>query len=742
MKSYKITHLSIAFVLLVTLTTAIMLGVVLRHMELLSEQQDEYENNEAKKELALALVHLKEHVETIQSNINDWGETKQQFVNREFYQIWKEMRIPDSGILPAEFDDLALYDGQGKIFGTPSKNTLMPLAIIKGQPYLQKLIHGEGKDEFEYWVYVFPVSGVDLTGISESKKNIIGYAGIIFSLKNMLASLSDFKFINVSSVATTYTDKTIFTFKSINRFVTYDVKEDVYRKKLMKTTNDALVKASVIISLSMLIALFFIHRFLVRPLKDISQEINKLYHDSSSAKTSSLPHQPILELESVRRSFNDYQSKLVALNEDLELNNKEFFRIAHEDSLTSAFNRRAFEDDWSEYNEHKIDELYAVLIFDCDNFKPINDSYGHAVGDAVIRTVARVLMESIEGTEKLYRLGGDEFSTILKRTTQKEALALAELCRQNILSHDFRKYGLSESISVSVGISFSKVGENSFTDIMKRADLAMYKAKKPGESSIVVYTEDLSTVESITSTNAVNAVFAAINLPGKIMMRYQPVVNLPSLEVSYVEALVKIEHDDQTFMPDVIFPVVEGRNLDIEFDLAIISAIEKDLASEYFPAGQGVSINLSGPSVINTRVIDLLIKIKISYPKTKFIIEITETALITQIERASKNINQLRDSGYLIALDDFGSGYSSLRYLTSMPVDIIKFDITMIHLLESEDEEHRNMIEKVSDLIIELGYDVVAEGIETKSLLDKVISMGFSYSQGYYHGKPEALNLN
>ncbi|MCW8901453.1 MAG: EAL domain-containing protein, partial [Gammaproteobacteria bacterium] len=127
-------------------------------------------------------------------------------------------------------------------------------------------------------------------------------------------------------------------------------------------------------------------------------------------------------------------------------------------------------------------------------------------------------------------------------------------------------------------------------------------------------------------------------------------------------------------------------------------------------------------------------------PKIKFIIEITETALITQIERASKNINQLRDSGYLIALDDFGSGYSSLRYLTSMPVDIIKFDISMIHLLESENEEHRNMIEKIAELIIELGYDVVAEGVETKSLLDKVIALGFSYSQGYYHGKPEVLN--
>ncbi|MCW9030097.1 MAG: EAL domain-containing protein, partial [Gammaproteobacteria bacterium] len=692
-----------------------MLGVVLRHMQSISEKQDNFENQEASKELKLALVNLERHVENVRKNINDWGETKQQFVNREFYQIWREMRVSDSGILPSEFDDLALYDDNGKIFGAPGRHKPMPLSINKGQPYLQKLVSGQDEDKFEYWLYVFPIFGVDLTGLYESKKVVLGYAGVLFSIKNMFVRVGDFNFIDINSVATIYQDKTIFDFTNLNEYLRYEIKSDTYRKELISATNTALVNISLFVTFAMLAALFFIHQFLVRPLKNISVEIDELYNNNSSSEVSSLslPHQSILELENVRSSFNDYQSRLVSLNKDLELNNKEFFRIAHEDSLTGAFNRRAFEDDWSEYNQYKKDELYAVLIFDCDNFKPINDSYGHAVGDAVIRNVASVLMKSIGSTEKLYRLGGDEFSTLLKRTSQKEAIALAELCRENILAHDFRKYGLSESISVSVGISFSKVGENTFTDVMKRADLAMYKAKRPAESSIVIYTEDLSTVESITSTNTVNAVFAAIKYPDKIKMRYQPVVKLPSLDTSYVEALVKIQHEDQTYMPDVIFPVVEGRNLDVEFDLSIILAIEKDLESENFSVDQGVSINLSAPSVINTRVTDLLIKIKISHPKIKFIIEITETALITQIERASKNINQLRDSGYLIALDDFGSGYSSLRYLTSMPVDIIKFDISMIHLLESENEEHRNMIEKIAELIIELGYDVVAEGVET-----------------------------
>ena len=727
--------------MLVVLSAAIMLSVVVRHITLISEQQDNYERLEAKKEMKLALVNLEDYIEQVSQKVSGWGETRQQFVNREFYHIWKEIRVPDSGILPREFDDIALYDKEGTIFGVQAKNNSMPVNIVKGKAYLQKIVRGHDEDKFEYWLYVFPITGIDIAGINENKKLVLGYGGVIFSVKNMLSSVTDFKFVNIDSISSKYKNKAVFAINKASEFINYDIKDDPYRNALIETTNGAIIKASVFISFVTLIALFFIHRFLIRPLENISDEINKLgVNTTSELPTILLKQQPVLELENVRLSFYSYQARLVALNQNLEVNNKEFFRIAHEDSLTGAYNRRAFEDDWNEYNEYKKDELYAVLIFDCDNFKPINDSYGHAVGDAVIRNVAKVLMLSLSENEKLYRLGGDEFSTILKNTTSKEAMAFAERCRKNILAYDFRKFGLSESISVSIGISFSKVGERTFSDTMKRADLAMYKAKRPGESSIVIYTNELSTVESVTSTKTVNAVFAAIKHPEKITMRYQPVVTLPSLENSYVEALVKIENEGKSYMPDVIFPVVEGRNLDVEFDIAIIKAVEKDLASAVFSAGQGISINLSAPSLINTRVIDLLIKIKISYPEIKFIAEITETALITQIKRATKNIKQLRDSGYLIALDDFGSGYSSLRYLTSMPVDIIKFDISMIQLLESEDDEQRNMIEKVSELILELGYDVVAEGIETKSLLDKVIAMGFSYSQGYYHGQPEELN--
>ena len=608
----------------------------------------------------------------------------------------------------------------------------MPLVIQKSEGHIKKII----RNNKEFWVYIFPIKTTSYTEGVAIKNTALGYAGVSFPLDEMLVSLSVFKFIN--SVQSVIEHNATFKLDEMISVLEYKLKDNLYREELESTTKTALLRIIMFIVVSMLIALIALHRFFIKPLKNISSEIKALYVGDNVREYSdaTLSPQPIYELENVRRSFNNYQSRFAALNIDLDKNNKEFYRLAHEDVLTGTYNRRAFEDDWNENNAQNNDDLYAVLIFDCDNFKPINDSYGHAVGDEVIKSIARVLSISVRDTDKLYRLGGDEFATILKNTRKEDAVAVAEICRANILAYDFRIFGLSESVSVSIGISVSHVAEKSFTNVMKQADLAMYKAKRPNESSVICYSDDLLSVESLSSAEAVNAVFAAIKYPNKIKMRYQPIVKLPSLENDYVEALVKIEHKNKTYMPNKIFPVVESRKLDMELDLAVITVIENDLNSDLFPEEQGVSLNLSALSIINTKVIDRLIELKKSFKNKKIIIEITETALITQIDKATNNINQLRDAGYLVAIDDFGNGYSSLRYLTSMPVDIVKFDISMIRLLESDNIEHRNMIEKLAGLVMDLDYIVVAEGIETQSLLDKVIALGFTYSQGYFTGRP------
>jgi len=164
--------------------------------------------------------------------------------------------------------------------------------------------------------------------------------------------------------------------------------------------------------------------------------------------------------------------------------------------------------------------------------------------------------------------------------------------------------------------------------------------------------------------------------------------------------------------------------------------VTRDLGNGQLPAGQGVSINLSAPSIVNAHVVDAMLQLVSSERDRKIVVEITETALITQMETASANINLLRKAGALVALDDFGSGYSSLRYLATMPVDLVKFDISMVRLLEHGEARQKLILEEIAGMVITAGYELVAEGIETREQLDKIIGLGFTHAQGFYFGWP------
>jgi EAL domain-containing protein (putative c-di-GMP-specific phosphodiesterase class I) len=230
-------------------------------------------------------------------------------------------------------------------------------------------------------------------------------------------------------------------------------------------------------------------------------------------------------------------------------------------------------------------------------------------------------------------------------------------------------------------------------------------------------------------------VHQAITQGDNLVMYYQPVINLGDDRVEYYEALVRIKDGEGIIAPADIFQIVESRRLEQEFDQAVFGCIHNDLASGKLPAGTGISINVSGPSIIDERVVEWLKPFVTYIDRYKLLIEVTETSLIRQLHKAGHVLNQLRERGFLVALDDFGSGYSSLRYLASMPVDVVKFDITLIRGLE-EDSQQRTVIEGLAEVIMDAGFPLVAEGIEHVELLDRVRDLGFGYAQGYLVGRP------
>lgn len=193
-------------------------------------------------------------------------------------------------------------------------------------------------------------------------------------------------------------------------------------------------------------------------------------------------------------------------------------------------------------------------------------------------------------------------------------------------------------------------------------------------------------------------------------------------------------------MPAAIFPVVEERRLEAEMDFAVIGKILGDLRGGQIPVGSGLSINISGPAITHPKIREKLAEFEPFLKDYTLVLEITETALITQLQQASENLNQLREAGFKVALDDFGSGYSSLGYLANMPVDIVKFDISLIHILEQDDERQGGIVEGLAMMIQKAGYSMVAEGLESEQALKRIKRLGFSHGQGYYLGRPSSLN--
>jgi EAL domain-containing protein (putative c-di-GMP-specific phosphodiesterase class I) len=219
-------------------------------------------------------------------------------------------------------------------------------------------------------------------------------------------------------------------------------------------------------------------------------------------------------------------------------------------------------------------------------------------------------------------------------------------------------------------------------------------------------------------------------------------MNLETGQIEYYEALVRIWDDEGMISPAEIFQIVEDRRLDKECDRAVLKAIHRDLEQGLIPEGRGLSINLSGPSVIEEELLEWMEPFIPHLLKHKIQLEVTETTLINQLRIASNYLDQLRRKGFLVALDDFGSGYSSMRYLATMPVDVVKFDITLIRDL-NESSKQRKVIEGLAGLILNAGFPLVAEGIESESMLQRVRKLGFNYAQGYLIGHPEpALKLS
>lgn len=726
--------LLLSFVLVASL--GVLAATVFHDTARLKEQISRTDERLARQELQEAIALLARQADAAAQALMQWDEARQQLDNPAYYAYWRNSRALAAGVLPVAetLDAVDLYDLRGRNLSAVTEGAAsMPEHIdTRGtRPYLR---HERGHDHLYFF---YPIHQ------DAARTTLAGYAGIKVDFQRGLNQLRKFRYLDMGSVRIALADGEGMPLDAVAPALQFRTIANPETRALEKIITRSFYEIAFIIAAISLIGYLALVSVVTKPLRRLSDHIEAMRRGKGEKLDESYRGMlAVTELENVRHSLNDYQRQLDDMHDSLAHKNQELWTLAHRDPLTGVFNRRAFEDDWHAMVRTHGDATLAAafLLFDCDHFKAINDTYGHQVGDQVIQGLAESLRSALRAGDRLYRLGGDEFATILVAADTERARQVAERCMEHVLHHDFTALGVKEPVRISVGIaSLEAADDDALQRLHRQADIAMYYAKRPGQGKIAAYTPEMGAgQEALVSNAETSAVFEAMADPGRLEMHYQPVLALPSLRVEYYEALVRIRGRQGLITPASIFPVVELRGLESEFDLAVLERVRRDLEEGHIPAGAGVSLNVSGPGIVNARVIDKLMQFAPWLPAYKLVLEVTETSLITQIAQASANLNRLRKQGFTIALDDFGSGYSSLRYLSSMPVDLVKFDISMVHSLV-ESGRQAVLVEDLARLIKDAGYQLVAEGVESEALLQRVAALGFSHAQGFHIGCAEPL---
>lgn len=726
------------FIILVVGLLSLISWFGFQQMQVAQKELEQNNWHDAEGEFAAAIAKVLSELNSLAMELANWDEVHQQLANPIYYNYWREQRLNETGRLPSYILSAELYSAKGRALAQMHASPL-PLALSSGhlEPYLVAALSG-------YDLFFFARIPSRTNGLSD----VSGYFAFWVDLRQALLNLNQFHYLDARTLqlSAPHSQHRHLPLSQLEQVAQFQLRPNPATKVLQTVMETTVYRLAI--AIAVLAALFYLMSAMLvgLPLRRLSTHIDRLKDSSGGLLLEKLQvGLPVAELNKVQNSLNDYQCELDAVHHSLEEFNKELWELAHLDPLTELFNRRAFEEDWQNLRvvtSGKQLELCFVL-FDCNHFKAINDTYGHQVGDRVLIGVANCLRKSMRSGDRLYRLGGDEYAALLLDCSEHKAVQLARQCNLSIAQCDFAQFGIKEPVRISTGIAHVLTNDQDGLDMHRlqwQADVAMYSAKRPGHEAIVVYSEKLEgNKQALFSNWTTNAIYEAIQTGHGLEMHYQPIVQFPSGQTCYYEALVRIRHKETLILPSNIFPLVESRRLERELDDAVIQRISKDLAQHRIPKQTGVSINLSGPTVVQPDCIKLLDVLVPYLTHYKLVLEITETALITHLQQARKHLCQLRQKGFLIALDDFGSGYSSLRYLANMPVDLVKFDITLVQsLLQQQDQRQQTIIANLALTIAQAGYQLVAEGVEDKAGLQQLLQHPFHFGQGYLFGRPQA----
>ncbi|HEY8909077.1 MAG TPA: EAL domain-containing protein [Desulfosporosinus sp.] len=426
---------------------------------------------------------------------------------------------------------------------------------------------------------------------------------------------------------------------------------------------------------------------------------------------------------------------------ELFIMNEKLIALAYTDSLTGLPNRKKIIEDFNLLLNNKVG-ICAVLFIDIDNFKSVNDNYGHQAGDYVLVKIAERLQKIVRAKDIVGRISGDEFIIIL---SDIESPINAEKIATKVVQTLSSSFSYNENpilVGASIGISIYPEHGSNVDTLIKNADLAMYEVKHNGGYGYSIYSDEIN-------DNTINKLEMKVKLNKAIennefFINYQPIIDLKLMKVISSEALIRWFHDNRVIPPIEFIPIAKniGEIVTIDNWMLENACIQCKKWHEMGAKNFSISVNTSFKQLKQENFEELILNLldTHSLPPKYLNIEITEDEAMEDPELIIGKLTQLRSQGIKISLDDFGSGYSTLSYVNRLPIDIIKIDKSLLLNLEN-DSKNQLIIKLIINMAHSLNIKVTAEGVETEAQLNTLKELQCDFVQGYLIGKPVVASI-
>jgi diguanylate cyclase (GGDEF)-like protein len=421
----------------------------------------------------------------------------------------------------------------------------------------------------------------------------------------------------------------------------------------------------------------------------------------------------------------------------IELANQRVLELAQTDALTGLPNRAFFLEqlEGADPHERRRRGAFSILMLDLDRFKNVNDSLGHAAGDALLRQVAHRLKSALRGTDVLARFGGDEFAVIQAECDDQRAGSINLATRiSKLIAEPFLLPGHRVEIGTSIGIAMAPEHGSDQEQLLKKADLALYRSKSAGRDCYTLYDEAMSA--ELEARNTLEGDLRDAIARCRFEVHYQPFFDVQTGHRKGLEALVRWRHPTRGLIPpDQFIPLAEETGLIVPLGEWVLRRACDDATS--WPADIKVAVNLSPVQFKQADLFDVIQSAlrDSGLPPERLEIEITESVLLERVVENHAFIEKLKSIGISLALDDFGTGYSSLSCLTAFPFDKIKIDKSFIASL-IKNYKSSAIVSSIVTLARGLDISITAEGVETREQFERLRNLGVHFAQGYLLGRP------